>query len=946
MIRRVHVTFALAMWLLVRAAPSEAQTVGATTGALNGRVTDPSGAVLPGVTVVASGTALILPRPAVTDARGRYEFPAVPPGEYTLVFSMPAFSQVSRQNIRVTLGATTTVDQVLDLAARQETIVVAGQSPLLDRSGTTIGTSLDARLLADLPAARSSGAIIDATPGIQLTRFDVGGSAGSGGGPFNAYGQFGLNRPTIEGIAITGYNPFGFTLDYGSFDAVSVNLGAHGPEWPWPGVAVNIVTKSGGDRPGGSVYVDYEHRHWQAFNIDADQILRGARSSAAVRAEETNRLWSYRDVNVDAGGPLRKDRLWGYVSLRNQETSTRQISFPVKPVITRITNLGGKASAQSSVNSRVVAFGQATRNHQPTRLDGFLRPGATVNQFEDSTSNQIARGVVWKGEWNAVVTKKVYFESRVGQFIASRHERPNGASPRREDVSGEVFGGNRDWDLTQRDVQLVASASYQTTGRTGSHNVSVGGEIRRRAVTERWFESYADGVLHVTDRSRPQEVYLFQTPSRSVDGMQWYGAHLQDSWRAGSRFTFNLGLRFDRYRLFYPAQEHPAGQSGSRSWSGQTFAAVNNLIDWNVLAPRVSVSHVLTDDNRTVLKLTYGAYSLPPGTFQANPNPREWWDLFQWRDHDGDTLWDPSEETQLLDRMGGAVESVDPDLKLPTTREATARLEREIVPNLVTIETHVVWRGVRNPFVRHNRTEPFSVFTRTVTVIDPGIDGISGTGDDGQLTVYDLPEAAPPPSYVVGNVLDARTSHLAWEVTAQRRFSRRWSFVAGFSHTWAREHASGYFGQPVRANAYPLTPNDLINTDDGGRDAFRVWSARAYGTFEGPWRLRFTPFLRHQSGQPYGRTFQVSSSVLNLGSLRVLAEPIGTRRMDNVTLFDIRVQKTFAPRANVRLAAFVDVFNVLNANPEQNMNWSSVGFGRPLAIVPPRIARLGVKLDW
>ena len=85
---------------------------------------------------------------------------------------------------------------------------------------------------------------------------------------------------------------------------------------------------------------------------------------------------------------------------------------------------------------------------------------------------------------------------------------------------------------------------------------------------------------------------------------------------------------------------------------------------------------------------------------------------------------------------------------------------------------------------------------------------------------------------------------------------------------------------------------------------------------------------------------------LNLGSLRVLAEPIGTRRMDHVTVVDMRVEKAFVLGAGRRIAAFVDAFNLLNANPEQNVNWSSGSVQQPLAIVPPRIARLGVKLEW
>jgi len=60
-------------------------------------------------------------------------------------------------------------------------------------------------------------------------------------------------------------------------------------------------------------------------------------------------------------------------------------------------------------------------------------------------------------------------------------------------------------------------------------------------------------------------------------------------------------------------------------------------------------------------------------------------------------------------------------------------------------------------------------------------------------------------------------------------------------------------------------------------------------------------------------------------NVRILAEPIGTRRMDNIMLLDVRVEKGFQLAGHRRVARFVDVFNVLDANPEQNTNWSSPG---------------------
>jgi hypothetical protein len=78
----------------------------------------------------------------------------------------------------------------------------------------------------------------------------------------------------------------------------------------------------------------------------------------------------------------------------------------------------------------------------------------------------------------------------------------------------------------------------------------------------------------------------------------------------------------------------------------------------------------------------------------------------------------------------------------------------------------------------------------------------------------------------------------------------------------------------------------------------------------------------------------------------MLMEPIGSRRMDHITLLDLRIQKAVRLKAG-RVAAYLDVFNCLNANPEQNAVWSSgVAFMRPVTIIPPRIARIGLTFDW
>jgi hypothetical protein len=105
-----------------------------------------------------------------------------------------------------------------------------------------------------------------------------------------------------------------------------------------------------------------------------------------------------------------------------------------------------------------------------------------------------------------------------------------------------------------------------------------------------------------------------------------------------------------------------------------------------------------------------------------------------------------------------------------------------------------------------------------------------------------------------------------------------------------------------------------------------------------------TPFVRYQSGQSFARTFQ--TQLPNYGLVRVLAEPVGTRRQDNLTILDVHVERAF-PVHTKRLTAFVEGFNMLNTNAEQNVNWSSGSmFLRPLSVIPPRIVRLGLRMDW
>jgi hypothetical protein len=929
---RVRTWPAAVLLVLAGAMEASAQTAGTATGSIDGTVTNPTRAALVHVTIVASGDALMDRVTAISGPDGTYRLANLPPGVYTLEFSLRGFQSQTLEGIIVALGGTTTAHITLDKVF-EESVVVEGGVRIVDRHATTLTTNFTARELAQLPGSRSPVAILWATPSIVLTRIDVGGNIPDS--QFTAYGLTGLTAPTIEGINVTGMNQLAFPLDYGALAEVSAGAGAYGPEWPTPGVHLQFLTKSGGNAYHGTVVAGYEHRSWQSHNIDTSQIDRGA-------VRDANRLRHYHDVNADVGGFIRPDRVWWYTSVRHQGRSARQVLFSAPPLESTNINATIKTTVRLSDRQKLTVYGQFGLNREPIRLGGFLVPMAVArHESRESTASQRAEGVIWKAEWNAAIRNDLFVEIRAGQFGATRAERPNGSSPRYEDRGlSRVVGGHRDWQEDRRNDQVNGALSYITEGKLGRHHLKVGGDVQRMVDGVRWNLGFSGDVLHELRNGIPSQVYFFQTPSHSKSGIWLYEAYASDSLQVNGRLTLNLGVRVDRFRTFLPAQEHAA----------QSYSAVDRLLAWNFAASRLGASVDLRGDGRTIVKLSYGRYWLPPSTvlgFNLNPNQPDWWERRAWSDDNQSGVWEPGEESDRLEFRGGtATVEIDPGLRPPYVREAAARMEREVARGLL-VSSGVIWRGERQQGFRQVTSFPVEAFEAEATTFrDPGPDNDFGTDDDGlDIQVYDLrPEWVGRSAIIVRNVPDGDSDYFTLEFAARRRLRGRWSLLGSFSTTWNRDHASMYIGQAVRANEFPVTPNDFIHTDEQGRHRFRVWSAKVLATYEGPWGIRVAPFLRHQSGQPFSRTF--SAPLPNLREVRVLTEPIGTRRQDHVTLVDLKIEKDF-PRSRGRVTAYAEVFNMLNANPEQQISWlTGPTFLRPLAIVPPRIARAGFRLDW
>ena len=942
-------TLGLALWLVVSCVSlSYAQAVTSGTGAINGRVTDNSQAVMPGVTVTITSPSQMGARTAISDADGMYRFTAVTPGDYVVQFELAGFSTIRNEDIRVSLGFTATVNAEMKVATLSESIVVTGQSPVVDTSATSIGNTFDAKQLSALPTSRDYFSLLAQSPAVQMARIDVGGSTNGTQQGYTVYGTSGQVRVIFEGINATeNTGAFGNYPDVGGMEEVQMNTAAHSAEASTPGVQTQFISKSGGNQFRGTFFGGYSPESWQAYNIDEDQIARGLTGGGGLDPEDVNRLSSYQDVNVGFGGYVMRDRLWWYGSYRHQDIKARFVNFPVKPQQTLLNNYSAKVTYNLTTNNKFIGYTQPSQKKQPQRFDSWLLGVDTgINTSEATTWNQNFWAWVHKAEWNGVINDNLFAEIRGGQYGYDWTNGVNGTGLRYEDIGNNLITGrNRNWARERRRDQVLGSVSYFKNG-WGDHNFKIGGEIFHETTTDIFIDGFEEEILHVLNNGVKTDVILFQ-PGESIGGLWTYGAFIHDTWRVNNKLTLNLGARLDRYRAFAPEQEHPASKFNP---TPQTFAAIEEVIAWNLPAPRIGVTYDLLGDGKTVLKANYGTYWFNPGAdfvFNTSPNAPAWWRRHRWTDANNNNRWEPGEEGAVptSTRGGAQTESIDPNLDNQYTKEFVTFLERELMPNF-GVRAGYVWRGQRNQYARINIALPYSAYTVPVSVPDPGPDGRVSTADDGAaIAAFDLAQnfRGLTPVNQTTNVPESNADFHTFEITGTKRMSNNWSLLASYGWTKSFDQFSALQGNSVRSNGLTLNPNDKINNDDG-RFVYTRQTVKVNGTWNSPWwDISFSPLVRYQQGIPFGRTF---ASNLSYGSVRFLAEPIGTQRQDTILITDLRVEKTH--RFGVRdISVFFDIYNMFNANPAQNLQWSSgTTYNRPLSVVPPRLARIGAKLNF
>jgi hypothetical protein len=940
--KSIHRPAAFVCAFILAAGVATAQTTSGA-GVITGTVMDSTKAVLPGVTVTVRGPAVMGTPATTTSESGVYRVTALPPGEYTVTFELAGFGTVIREGIRVGVGFTATLNTEMNPASLAESMTVSGQSPVVDVTSTQVATRYDTEILASLPGARDFWAVLAQTPAVAMGRVDVGGSGALTQQPYTAYGLAsagGVNRAEVEGVMVNEGGGGGgsdmYYTDYGAFAEVAVNAVGNGADMPSPGVLSQLVAKSGGNAYHGNVYVDYQSDAIEAYNIDDDQIAAGVTGSSVLDARDTNRLSKFQDFNADAGGFLKRDRLWWYGAYRRGETGQRYPTLLDDIQDTWVPVATAKVTYNATQAHKIVGFYQFQNKEQPDYL-GAIRIGGGRQSPAQMTADSVWYSRfpvhVWKAEYSGVLSSSLFLEARAGAYHSVWAREGKSTAPRIEDVGNNfVAGGVWNTDLRRHRPQGNAALTYVKNDFGGTHNIKVGGEVMRDLLVQP-FTGFPGPTqtVSVLNNGAATQVDIYLSPSESKNGLWTYSVYLNDTWQVNRRLTVNAGLRFDRHSAYLPDQTGPAGQQ---------FTRVDDIVDFNNWGPRLGVSYDLTGDAKTVAKASYGTFWLYPAADLAsglNPNATMWLRRFGWTDANRNGVFDEGEQGALQLVQGGTASTVfDPDLENTYVKQVTAYVEREVAANF-GVRTGFVWNGRRQVRGQINVNRQLEDYNVPVTFRDPGADGRLTTADDGDLlTGYNLSAEAlaRPIQNITTNLPGANSDYYTWELTATKRETSYWSLQASIAHTWRRETALG------AGTGY--TPNAFINTDEGKLVA-TTWQGKLLATLRLPAAVRVTPTVRHQSGDPFGRTF---TQTFNWGNATIRAEPIDTRRVANVTVFDVRSEKAFQLGAG-RITGFFDVYNIFNTNAEQALTTASgSSWLRPVAITSPRIARFGVRYVW
>src|SRR5688572_197077 len=605
---------------------------------LAGTVRDASGAVLPGVTVEASSPALIEKvRTTTTDDSGQYRIEALPPGTYTIVFTLPGFTTVNREAVQVSGAGVIAIGADLRVGGVQETITVTGETPVVDVQSTRRQQVLDNELVNALPSSRGYGALLNAVPAIQggymtaqvtpaMTFFTT-----HGGRPNEGKVQIdGLD----VGAAFNGGGVSGFAYDTSNSEELQVIVSGGLGESQTGGPTMNIVPRTGGNIFSGQAFGSTAGEWSQGNNIDDELRAFGITEPATIY-----KVW---DVSGSIGGPIKRDRVWFFGSVRNYGSQTDILGRygnlnagnPALWTYAEDRGLKARNAASTSDFAGRVAAQVTPRNkftfaynYQPTcagssisgeggcrgRGDDWVAAGGPAASPEASTPYNDGTSKITQGTWTSTLTSRLLLEAGASTYTSRwgwmespgslTNFTPVTESTALYGVPNFQFRGlDNFFDNNYRTTSWRGSASYVT----GAHSLKLGYQGGHYLDNTEDFAN-STGLTYTVTNGQPISFGWRIAPWQTSSRTQFYAFYAQDQWTAG-RMTLQGAVRFDHAWSDFPSDHNGAPQAGPFNPAPITFPDAEGVRGYNDITPRVGLAYDIFGNGRTAVKVNFGKY--------------------------------------------------------------------------------------------------------------------------------------------------------------------------------------------------------------------------------------------------------------------------------------------------------------------------------------------------
>lgn len=884
--------FLAIMLVLIVATTAVAQN----KGRILGTVTTPDGAVIPGVTVTIASPALIAREmTASTNERGQFRFVLLPVGNFTIKMVKEGYKTVEQTGLTLDFDSTLTINKVMAPADFSEIITITGESPVVDKTSSSIGDKLDLTTLQNQPNTRSVWTMPNLTAGFNDD--SALGSVSEGGNALNIDGAI-VHDPstktvfasiTMEAVEQVDVSMFGAPAEYNSFT----------------GASINVVTKSGGNEFSGEANFFYQSKDWVSDNT-------GDYHSYGLTAPEATDVTN---PNVALGGPILQDRIWFFAnySYTKRETDYQlidQVISQSEDPTRFFAKLSGRWDDRNITYFSYTYYDQY-RSHR-------VAYGSWSTNYEDSLYEQYSDGDTYLLQHSFVLSDDIIFEGRYSGFRGGFSLLPR--------VEGDTL---RDYDSGYMDADsklslkniydrprdnYLGTMNYYNDDLGGTHSFKFGGEYEKTEAT-RFYSN------HNYYRTRNGELYRWYDYGEyeSTREVHRFGGFAQDSWSVNSNLTLNIGFRYD----------HWWSKAGDPDAGG--LAGDDSFREMDDPAYRIGFAWDIAGDGKTVLRGFVGRYyeGLVSGNidaYVATVPP-----TIQYRYRNG--------EPYVYSISGGSDPGafvIDEDVSNQYSEGLMLALERELAENMSASVTFVYKKD-------HD----------LIGVIYPNATWEQGTasfsnayGSYSGVYYYDYtlvnPETYTNPEKGNHGVLESPFRDY-WGLILEfsKRMSDNWSMRASYTFGRSESNVGMDYGEIQGYENYS-NPNSYINA--GGVSSLdRPHIFKMSGTYIAPFEIYISPAIRFQSGTPiylYYMPDGQDSSIL-------IKKAEGDERRDNQFDIDLRLEKSFTFASKYRLGVLFDVFNLLNSDAitgYESTRINSPVYMTPSSIVDARFYQIGVRL--